>query len=207
MSARAEDYLNQFPDHDQIHLVGPLAEAGLRIREPVIFVDGGSQRREGGIGITVGDGDSSLEKMDIELDPVKDYSDLAFALGLLGARFTTVTLSGFLGGRRDHELFNLGEVHHFLCSRPLRTRVLLDDELVGYGAGQWEFTVRGTFSLATLAETAVSLSGECAYPIESGTVIKPLNSLGLSNEGDGIVVLGCAGPVFVFHVRDRVAHC
>lgn len=198
MTTLADRYLNQFQDQRAITLVGPMAKYAVQVSEPVIFVDGGSMRRESAFGITVGDGDSSTATMDIDLDPVKDFSDLSFALGLLPERITTLSLLGFLGGRRDHELFNLGEVHHFLSRRQHATRAQFDEDVVAFSAGQWTFSVTTTFSLSVFGPATVCLSGACAYPIARGTQVKPVSSYGLSNEGHGEVQLECDAPVFIF---------
>ena len=69
-------YLDGFNGSDEILLVGPMPADRLAITEPVIFVDGGSNRREKTIGLSVGDGDSANQPMDIRLNPEKDFSDL-----------------------------------------------------------------------------------------------------------------------------------
>lgn len=198
MTAPADRYLNRFPDHKMITLVGPLAGTTLQASDPVIFVDGGSIRREADLGITVGDGDSSNTTMDISLDPVKDFSDLSFALSLVPDRFDTLSLIGFLGGRRDHELFNLGEVHHFLTDRTQPARAEFDNAVIAFSAGDWTFDGTGVFSLSVFTETTVRLGGACTYPIQGGTRVKPVSSFGLSNKGHGLVELNCDQPVFIF---------
>ena len=81
----------------------------------VIYVDGGSKHMEQiGTGIIVGDGDSSAPhiKMDIELNPLKNESDLYHAL--THAKYQNIQAWGFLGHREDHQLSNLFEAFNFL---------------------------------------------------------------------------------------------
>ena len=211
-----EDYLQRFTDRRRVTVVGPMPVVRFyptAAEEPVIWVDGGVNHRPRGtgrdcvgqdcvgqdrVGFSVGDGDSAAEKLDQELATDKDYSDLAFVLGCLRARFSSVVLLGFLGGRRDHELFNLGEVHHFLAAAKTPTRVRFDDSLDVYSAGEWRFEIHGVFSLAVLAGTTVKLAGACKFPLPTPTKIAPLRSLGLSNHGFGEITLTTRGPAFIF---------
>lgn len=195
----ARNYLKRYTDHQLITLVGPLADRVQGFADPVIFVDGGLNKREGKNGIAVGDGDSAEAAMDITLNPDKDFSDLAFALGLIPQHFNRLQLLGFIGDRRDHELLNLGEVSHYLATRTQPGQAQFEQSIVGYSAGQWEIEVYGTFSLITFAPSTVTLSGNCKYPIRTDTVIKPVSSFGLSNEGFGKIMFSTSAPLFVFH--------
>ena len=181
-------------------LVGPLADGELDIKEPVIFVDGGSIRRENGIGLSVGDGDSFDGHLDHKLETDKDYSDLAFALRLLGDEFDRIEMFGFLGGRRDHELLNLGEVFHFLARRSRPTAAYLDHTIDAFSQGSWKFEVHGTFSLVAFDDAIVTLSGDCKYAIPKDTPFHPVSSFGLSNEGYGKISLETSSPLFLFRV-------
>ena len=193
-----DDYLRTFNDARRATLIGPLYRGEHPPAEPLIFVDGGSNQRERGGGFAVGDGDSSRGPIDQYLSPDKDFSDLAYVLGRLSDHFNEVELLGFLGGRRDHELFNFGEVHHFLCARAAPTVVRFDRGVTAYSKGKWVFEAQGTFSLAVIETATVKLVGACKYPIVEPTVIKPLISFGLSNEGYGEVILTADGPAFIF---------
>ena len=216
-----DDYLHRIKGHRRITLVGPMPVAvpvpmeppGPAASEaPVIWVDGGANHRRQCAdnadnadnahgekpGFAVGDGDSFDGKLDQYLDPDKDYSDLAYVLGRLGSRFAEVVLLGFLGARRDHELFNLGEVHHFLAAAKTPTTARFDNCLNAYSSGQWTFEADGIFSLAVLEAATVQLRGACQFPIPTPTRIAPLKSLGLSNRGFGEITLTTRGPAFVF---------
>ena len=174
-----------------------MASADLPIEEPVIFVDGGSNRREHGTGLAVGDGDSSSGTMDILLEADKDFSDLAFALSLIPDHFTELVIYGFLGGRRDHELINFGEVLSFLKRRQMPTKAVFDDAAVALGSGSWRLRIDGIFSLVSVETTLVRLVGDCRYEIEPAGNVPPLSSLGLSNVGSGSVSIDNAGPILI----------
>lgn len=190
-------YLGNFKNSQHITLVGPFCENTQAITEPVIFVDSGARLRKSGEGISVGDGDSFIGTMDVRLNPDKDFSDLAFVLQNIPQAFRTVKLLGFLGGRRDHELFNIGEAHHFLRSRKYPTSIKFDNDIVGYSSGQWCLERIGGFSVSVVEETRVGIIGDCRYPCPQTTRFMPLSSLGLSNVGSGTLCIKCAGPVFI----------
>ena len=194
------DYLQQHSDCDRIMLVGPLADSRLDIVEPVIFVDGGSNRRENNIGLSVGDGDSFSGHLDHKLETDKDYSDFAYALSLLGEEFERIEIFGFLGGRRDHELLNLGEIFHFLSKRSRPTTAHLDHTIEAFSRGSWVTEVHGTFSLVAFDDAIVTLSGDCKYAIPKDTPFNPVSSFGLSNEGYGTISLDTNSPLFLFRV-------
>jgi len=196
-SAALHPYLDAHSEHIRFSVVGPFCKEGKRFSDPVIFVDGGSIRREGNEGLCVGDGDSSSMTMDVELDPHKDFSDLSFALRLLPAAVKEIALDGFLGGRRDHELFNLGEVFHFLNSRQSSCAVFFDHEIVAITKGQWRFAIDGLFSLMTIETTCINLTGDCEYPINPSQEVAPLSSFGLSNIAKGEISIQTNNPIFL----------
>ncbi|WP_424947323.1 hypothetical protein [Candidatus Spongiihabitans sp.] len=200
-----EKYLSKFKNSPQITLVGPFygdvhdhVHGHVQyLEEPVIFVDDGARWRKSGEGIVVGDGDSFDGEMDVKLNPHKDFSDLAFALSPIPEHFGEVNLIGFLGGRRDHELFNIGESHHFLRARKSPTMIKFDHAMVGYSSGQWRFERIGGFSILAVEETRVGIIGDCRYPCPQTTQFMPLSSLGLSNVGAGTICIDCDRPVFI----------
>lgn len=202
MQNNPSEYLERFSDSGSIMLVGPLADAELEIIEPVIFVDGGSTRREHNIGLSVGDGDSFAGELDHKLDTEKDFSDLAFALSLLSHGFHNIEMHGFLGGRRDHELLNLGEVFHFLARRTRPATALIDRSVDAFSEGSWQVEVHGTFSLIAFEAATVALSGRCRYQIPDGTRIAPVSSFGLSNEGYGLITIKTSSPLFLFRNKE-----
>ena len=197
MRMSLQDYLKQFPEANEITLLGPMACEPGNLTPPLVLVDGGSRHAPEGLGIRVGDGDSSEHPMDHSLDPDKDMSDLAFVLDNLPPTLERLQLLGFLGGRRDHELFNFGEVHRFLKSRQRPVRVEFDHLTTAYSQGNWKFEHHGLFSLATVESCKVELGGACRYPIPELRLVEPLSSLGLSNSGHGTILMHCQGPVFI----------
>ena len=177
-------------------LVGPLCEKEPRSSGPAIFVDGGAQwYREPGI--SVGDGDSWNDGLQVQLNPQKDVSDLGFVLRSLPDSVRLLEMCGFLGGDRDHELFNLGEVQRFLNLRPRRV-AHLDTSVLGFSRGNWQLEHEGEFSLLSLAPVSVSLHGDVQYPLSEPAIIEPLDSRGLSNVGSGLISLQSTGTVFIF---------
>jgi thiamine pyrophosphokinase len=173
---------------------------------PRICVDGGARYADT-MDIWIGDADSYKEKAhanDIFKLPVdKDQSDLAVSLDLFkDPRHYKFHFWGFLGGRKDHELFNLGESLHFL-EQHQECQILFYNEhshltFMLAGAGIWKFTHQGVFSLGTLKKTDVKLTGNVKFPIPKTHPLYPLSSLGLSNVGEGEFQLENHGPVFLY---------
>lgn len=184
-------YLENFSD--SITLVGPFASKK-NFMEPVIFIDSGTQYKTD-VGISLGDNDSFDGELNIKLNPHKNFSDLAYALKNIPSRFTIINLLGFLGGRRDHELFNLGEVSLFLKQRDMTT-VFFDTEIIAYSAGKWEFELNQTFSLFSFEENQVTLTGNCKYPLENQK-ITGYDSFTLSNEANGSIELKNSTPILI----------
>jgi thiamine pyrophosphokinase len=178
---------------------------------PIIAVDGGAHFHSK-LDIWVGDADSYEKEVvagHIYRHPVeKDQSDLALALSLFKEpRHFKFHFWGFLGGRKDHELFNLGEALTFLDEQ-LECQIMFYDEngkilFHVLGSGHWKFSYDGLFSLGTLKKTMVRLRGECAYPIEKYQLLNPLSSLGLSNIGKGEMILENDGPVFLYYPEGK----
>lgn len=197
-------YLSRFTNRRQVTLIGPVltrAPRAGRLREPLIWVDGGADHRapifRDRPGIAVGDGDSAKSRLDHYLPEDKDYSDLAFVLRRIPQQFFEVVMLGFLGGRRDHELFNLGEAHRFLAGRESPTRVRFDHSVRAFSKGEWQLHNHAAFSLAVIEPATVTLTGPCKYPLNEPTTITPLSSFGLSNRSQGELILRTDGPVFI----------
>jgi thiamine pyrophosphokinase len=212
MSAWAE-FLTAIAAEKEVTLVGPLHHQRHTPLMPTVYVDGGSRfRNEGGWAaghtehsafptVSVGDGDSSGGSLDELLPSEKDYSDLAFVLRSLPASVKEVILLGFLGGRRDHELANLGEVNEFLKTRSQHCRVDLvgnsGDRVIAFAHGALTLDVIGGFSVFVLEPATVKIAGQCRYPLPAGSVISPLSSHGLSNEGMGRLNIASDSPCFI----------
>lgn len=177
---------------------------------PLIGVDGGAHFSEN-LNVWIGDADSYSHEIladhIFKFSSKKGLSDLALALDLI--KTTTpqlIHLWGFLGGRKDHELFNLGESLRFLEGR-LNTKMNLYDEngtltYLLVSSGKWTFIHSGLFSLGTLKDTQVKLTGQCLYQLPHFHPLHALSSLGLSNEGRGEIELETEGPVFIYLKSD-----
>ena len=192
---------------DEVTLVGPLlTKPPEKLNHPFIYVDRGTHFREsirklavkGYYDISVGDGDSSILPLDINLPKDKDYSDLKFALDLLPNTIKRVNLWGFLGGRRDHELLNFGAIHNCLVKSFPDTLFSFEDTVFGKNKGILKIDIKGTFSLVLFQKTEVKIEGNCQYKLPNFREILPLSSHGLSNFGNGEVIIEAKAPFFLF---------
>lgn len=200
-------------DKKEWMIVGPMGPMVPRDFEklPHLVVDGGIKFSPTSH-VWIGDGDSGGERPNagevFVLSPHKDQSDLGCALDLLRDDHDyCLHLWGFLGGRKDHELFVLGEVFRFLVSNPeSKVNLYKEDGLIAFqflGTGHWSFEHQGTFSLGSLAKTKVKMTGKCEYPIPKKMKINPLSSFGLSNIAHGKVTLENDGPIFIYYPEGR----
>ncbi len=191
--------MHDFSKAQSLTLIGPLLQLAVKETAPIIYVDGGARYKTTEQGLSVGDGDSFDGDLDERLNPHKDYSDLAYVLASVPTHFRELFLYGFLGGRRDHEWVNLGEANAFLKHRHQATKIHFESEVTGFSAGKWQLSIHGTFSLLCLEPAKVMLSGACQYPLPQATSIVPLSSRGLSNVGEGDIVLQTDQPVFIVY--------
>jgi thiamine pyrophosphokinase len=192
----------------ELIVVGPMA---LSIPKQLhhlaqILVDGGTRiKKKHPVHISVGDGDSFEHKLDIRVNPDKDFSDLALALSLIPKNIKKVHLVGFLGGREDHELINLGEIHYFL-SHHKQIEVLLWDRQKkiywGLSKGLYHFSHTGYFSLFSFKTNKLSMKGKCEYQLKSKS-LKAHSSQGLSNVGFGPISIKCEHPLFVIFPKGK----
>jgi thiamine pyrophosphokinase len=205
---RWPEFLDTIQQAKAVTLVGPLFgnEDGFHSpRSPTIYVDGGARFRPARSefpAVSVGDGDSSAGVALDELLPAgKDFSDLAFALRGLPGAVCEIEMLGFLGGRRDHELAVLGEVHAFSLGRKLVAR-LFDTEgrlaVVVVSGSPFTFELHGTFSVFSTLEAEVTITGACRYPLANPTKLTALSSHGLSNEANGYVTVAGDQPLFIY---------
>ena len=192
-------YLHDYAAQKSVSIVGPLYDGETSFHDPVIYVDGGTQFRRQREGLAVGDGDSHNGVLDEKLNPIKDYSDLAYVLASLPAYFNEICLNGFLGGRRDHEWANLGEAHAFLKQRHSATQLHFGSRISGFSSGRWQLEVNEPFSLLCLETAKVKLVGECRYQLKQETRLESLCSHGLSNVGHGAITLKMDKPVFIIY--------
>ena len=188
-----EEYLEPF--HTHLNIIGPLYRGHMVFKDPVIFVDGGSQHKKN-CGFSVGDNDSYAGSLDLVLPKSKDYSDLAFVLGRIPEKFQLISLWGFLGGRADHEIINLGETCQSLKSKN-QTQILFDDKVICISPGDWKFKLEGLFSLFSFTDNQISLSGECRYKLQNSN-LKAHSSQGLSNIAQGEIFIQNAHPLCLY---------
>lgn len=178
---------------------------------PMVGVDGGAKYADR-LDIWVGDSDShegDIKALHAFHHPEdKDISDLGLAFSLFSRPLPYhLHMWGFLGGRKDHELFNLGEGLNFLAQHSSSQVSFYDSnhklsfKLVS--KGQWTFELQGLFSIGCLRPVNVTLTGSCKYPIREKREIPPLSSLGLSNFGKGSVVLDTDGPLFIYFPESK----
>jgi len=174
---------------------------------PTIFVDGGTKFEKVLAPISklsVGDGDSYPAALDINLEANKDFTDLSFALCLIPKSIKQLLLLGFIGGRRDHELAVLGEIHQFLKHHEDKTQVIFDQIYLGFSPGSYTIELNGLFSILVLESTQLKMTGKCQFPLTDFTLMTPLSGLGISNHGEGMVNLTCHGPFFLIFGQGRV---
>jgi thiamine pyrophosphokinase len=188
------DYLSGVST-DHLYLIGPFFQGALPLAQAMVFVDRGADFRVSSEGYSVGDGDSASVLLDQKLDARKDFSDLAYVFSHIPNQMRRITLLGFLGGRRDHELMNLAESHRLLRQRP-GLRLDFENQILGYSAGTWDLEIKSQFSLFSFEKNNLFLTGDCEYPVQG--YLQELSSHGLSNVGRGRIRLSSDAPVFIF---------
>lgn len=171
----------------------------------VIAVDGGARFCTNPL-VWIGDGDSIIGPMSAEhifqYPPKKSLSDLALALSMFENKDSLILhLWGFLGGRRDHELLNFGEVLRFLEAQ-LETEVNFYDSAINksvrcFSTGRWNFNHHGTFTLISMRTIKVRIEGSCEYTLNEETELAALSTLGLSNSASGNFSIYTDGPIMV----------
>lgn len=177
-------------------LVGPLGPEvpSFLLAHSIIAVDGGA-RYTPHIDMWTGDSDSysgqPIAPQCYPLSREKSKSDLGHALDLMThLPNLDIHLWGFLGGRRDHELINFGEVAHFSKTKDY----LLASFYASNGnieakicsRGSWSFDHIGTFSVISFEEVKLQIRGQCKYLLEEPAQVRPVSSQTLSNEAYGI---------------------
>lgn len=195
---------------DRLVLVGPVMVAPLLANDlarigiadvPQVAVDGGIEFALKPV-LWVGDGDSSSSGTPAVFKDSQNETDLRFCLnGVRNWAWRELHLFGFLGGRRDHELANFGEIHAELKTRARFTSAVLYDEKLEaavrfFRAGAHRVNISGAFSLLSLEDCVADISGDCDYAA-SGAVLPALSGRGISNHGRGVVDISCTAPFMV----------
>ncbi len=190
-------------------LIGPLLDNDqtYEFDEKVIFVDGGINFKNN-IKVkdfdSIGDQDSTTSSLNTVLDKNKDRSDLyhAFALAKLDDRPRELDLYGFIGGRLDHQLFNIGEAYQVLkqLEKIQRINFYLKEKkyLSVLQIGENKIFHEGQFSLSSIDECSIELTGNIKYTGTRNLI--PLSSQGLSNISYGEFKITSDQPIIFFYI-------
>ena len=189
-------------------LIGPQlnSKQTYDFEEKVIFVDGGMDFKNNishqGFD-SIGDQDSTHCSLNNVLDKNKDRSDLyhAFELANEHKNLKELDLYGFMGGRLDHQLFNIGEGYRFIeRSTTLESIHFYNKkikEISIFKSGHHLFNFEGQFSISTLKNCSINLSGKVEY---SGSIdLIPMSSQGLSNIAHGEFEIKSDQPIIFFY--------
>ena len=173
----------------------------------LIFVDGGLIHYEKFLlklpiptkkAISMGDGDSSSRHMNL-FKSDQNLSDLSYCLNFLTRQKNVETFMfvGFLGGRVDHQFFNLGEISRFVKKN--KGQVLLEDKVKFLPKGLSVLNIKGLFSLGSFEDNKVKISGACLYQSHKWLSLPILSSRGLSNRGHGKIEIESLSPLAIFY--------
>lgn len=186
--------------------MGPLALSGpiqSKLEDwPGLYIDGGLDFKElypSKRSLSLGDGDSArsrLSALDVRYPENKDKSDLALALELLEELPLPLKLIGFTGGQREHEWAIMGEAMSFLKVAKCPV-IYWDQHSLFLPAGTHRLTGRGRFSLFTIENKGIRLTGSIKFPVDPPRPFGPLSSLGLSNVASGDFEITALGPVLI----------
>ncbi|MCP4912885.1 MAG: thiamine diphosphokinase [Oligoflexia bacterium] len=185
----------------------------------VIFIDGGINFIDNIESLNldntyfVGDLDSAEEKKKKLLDSFmednifqfssdKDQSDLELALRLLteltpNFRGNTINIFNILGARQDHHFSNLLALQSYVANHPLTNLILKLDSNVIISKGKVQIDHQGIFSIFTLNENSVTISGQAKYRLKQ-EALRPQSSQGLSNMAQGKVEIESSNSVIIF---------
>lgn len=151
-----------------------------------------------------GDGDSSKKVMGHKKES-QNLSDLAYYLESCALKkshntYKDYVFLGFLGGRIDHELINIGEIFRFMnfFSTKNAPKVSMEDKIEFFTKGHIETEIHGVFSVACLNKSSFKISGKCLYKTKGAIILEGLSSRGLSNIGSGVVKIDSTTPIAVF---------
>ncbi len=201
---QTKDWKDYDRGDDMLVLVGPTLGRKAEKLKPQIAVDGGIHFASFPV-LWAGDGDSAAEVPDsvpVFFKHNQEETDLRFCLnGIRGWKWSELHLAGFLGGRRDHELANFGEIHTELKARGgFRRAVFYDGDmkprLIFYPAGSHVVHLTGLFSVMVLETSELSLEGACEFTATKQT-LPPLSGLGVSNRGEGEVKISSSQPMMI----------
>lgn len=172
--SKVADYL---AGGDSVEFVGPFADLPMT-QFAHLFVDNKTRKIQG---LSLGDGDSSTEAMDIPLPKEKNFSDFEVALLSLPKSVNQVVLSGFLGGRRDHEWINMMVAVNW--ARKTGGHICFDDRVYVFSS-RTTMDFHGGFSLMSFETQKVDIEGQVKYALNQ-VELPMLSSMGLSNMAHG----------------------
>lgn len=206
-----------FNECHSVLVVGPLLKEDSQAKslldhvQGVLFIDGGvswkstwKDHLQSVIALSVGDGDSSSkELLDIVFPPQKNRSDLSLGLDNL-LRCKEIHLVGFMGGRLDHQMINIGVVDHFVSAKGAKAFWYDQHHLVAYSlpSGEHQLNFNNTFSLITLQAQKVSIQGHVSYPVE-GLKVDVLSDHTLSNQAQGLFSMSIERPITILMSSDE----
>ena len=173
----------------------------------LVFVDGGLVHYEKFLikaplliknAITIGDGDSSNRQMNMYKSD-QNISDLSYCLKFLSKQKNVETFMfvGFLGGRIDHQFFNLGEISRFVNKS--EGQVLLENKIEFIPKGKNVVDIKGLFSLGSFEDNKIKINGACLYKSKKWLPLPVLCSRGLSNVGSGKILIESISPLAIFY--------
>ncbi|MEA9356508.1 hypothetical protein SHI21_09850 [Bacteriovorax sp. PP10] len=147
---------------------------------------------------SIGDGDSSKKPMTMFKDD-QNLSDLSYCLNLMSkeTHIQTFLFVGFLGGRLDHQFFNLGEISRF--TKTTDAQILLEDKIEFFPKGKIDVEIQGIFSLGSFEDNQIKIKGACLYKSKNWLKLPTLSSRGLSNVGSGKIEIESKSPLAVFY--------
>ena len=191
---------------DSLILVGPIhpditaiEKKHLETKAPIVCIDGGAKNCPFPH-LSIGDGDSLGRSCEISFSAEKDFTDLEGFIQNIPDNIKYIHAFGFSGGRFDHQLVVLGNFFNLADSNRIRIQMHGRDPLTILPLGDHDLEMSGTFSLLTLSEAKVSISGDCQYTLDSAT-LPPFSGNLLSNIGRGKIHLSSNVAVGVINVR------
>jgi thiamine pyrophosphokinase len=188
------------------NIVGPLEINPSFINQNLstLIVDGGKNHKLNlKESLSIGDSDSSFSPCDIQLSKAKDASDLYYALKELDGNEDIVDCYGLYGKRLDHQMMVIGDINNYNKEKitifNIYSKYRL--ELSILPKGSHKLNRKGLFSLLTLRNQKISISGEIKYKfgVNSPDTLVALSSHGLSNEAFGEFTLTCYSPLVIFY--------
>ena len=79
---------------------------------------------------------------------------------------------------------------------------LFDQHLLIVSPGSWQLKLEQDFSVMSLVANEITLTGDCKYTLAKPTPLAALASLGLSNEGSGVIRFSARRPLLIL-ARDQ----